>query len=88
MVTAALAQAVRTGILVPASFLESRFFAVFAAFVAINTVIYVVLAIAKILPRLHPSDFLPGRNRRAEERSIYPAGMERREVEVGDRVRP
>jgi len=63
---------VHSGILLPATFLDSHFFAIFAAFVAINTVIYVVLAVVKMLPRVHLSDFLPGRNRRAEERSIYP----------------
>lgn len=68
----ALSSIVYTGLLLPSTFLDSRFFSVFAAFVAINTVIYVVLAVVKMLPRVHLSDFLPGRNRRAEERSIYP----------------
>lgn len=48
---------------------------VLTAFVAINTVIYSVLAVAKILPRLYPSTWFRGRNRRTEDRSIYPSGV-------------
>ncbi len=46
---------------------------VLTAFVAINTVIYSVLAVAKLLPRLYPSTWFRARNRRLEDRSIYPA---------------
>lgn len=87
MALANLAHLARTGILFPESVLESRFFAVFATFVAINTVIYVVLAVVKILPRPHLSDFLPGRNRRAQERSIFPDGTDRREALAGEEAR-
>lgn len=59
------------GILLPESFLQSEFFQVLATFVAINTLMYVTLAIAKMLPRWHPSDLLRGRNRRREDRSIW-----------------
>ncbi len=45
-----------------------------AAFVAINTVMYVALAIAKTLPKVHVRDWLPRGYRRAETRSIYPDG--------------
>lgn len=45
---------------------------VLLAFVTINTVIYSVLAVAKLLPRLYPSTWFRGRDRRAEDRSIYP----------------
>ena len=63
--------ALPTGILLPDSDLATPFFAIFSAFVGINTVIYVVLAIAKILPRIYLTDWVGGRNRRATARSIY-----------------
>ena len=63
---------VPTGILLPNAVLQSEFFATLATFVAINTVMYAALAIAKILPRVHLGDLLPGQRRRAETRSIYP----------------
>ncbi|TFD66524.1 hypothetical protein E3T47_07440 [Cryobacterium ruanii] len=58
--------------LLPESVLYSDFFANLATFVAINTVMYAVLAIGKILPRLYLSDLMPGQRRRHETRSIYP----------------
>ncbi|NYJ00387.1 hypothetical protein HNR19_001085 [Nocardioides thalensis] len=45
-----------------------------STFVAINTVAYGALAIAKILPKLYPADWLPRPYRRAETRSIHPDG--------------
>lgn len=60
------------GILLPESVLYSDFFADLATFVAINTVMYAVLAIGKILPRVYLGDLLPGQRRRRETRSIYP----------------
>ncbi|MDJ0377570.1 hypothetical protein QMF22_08675 [Cryobacterium sp. PH31-L1] len=60
------------GILLPGSVLQSDFFAILATFVAINTVMYAALAIAKILPRVYLGDLLPGQRRRHETRSIYP----------------
>lgn len=60
------------GILLPESVLQSDFFAILATFVAINTVMYAALAIAKILPRVYVGDLLPGQRRRLETRSIYP----------------
>lgn len=60
------------GHLLPASLLHSQLFAVLAAFVAINTVMYGALAVAKMLPKVYPSDWLQGRNRRARVRGIYP----------------
>jgi len=62
------------GALLPASLMDSGPVRVLAAFVAINTVMYAALALAKILPRVHPSSWFQGANRRAQERSIYPAG--------------
>ena len=63
---------VPTGIVFPETLLQSHFFAVLAAFVAINTVMYAALAIGKILPMVYPGDWLPNRKRRGETRSIHP----------------
>ena len=41
------------GILLPESILRNEFFAVLAAFVAINTIVYVTLAVAKMLPKVY-----------------------------------
>ena len=60
------------GILLPESFLRSEGFAVLAAFVAINTVIYVALAIAKMLPKIYAADWVDHFDRREETRSIDP----------------
>ena len=60
------------GLTFPESVLRSNLFAVLAAFVAINTVMYGALALAKMLPKVYPGDWLPSRNRRAQTRSIYP----------------
>ena len=60
------------GILLPESTLREEFIAVLAAFVAINTILYVTLAVAKILPKAYLRDLLDTRNRRSETRSIDP----------------
>lgn len=60
------------GILLPDSILKNQFVAVLAAFVAINTIVYVSLAVAKMLPKFYLRDWLASRNRRAETRSIRP----------------
>jgi hypothetical protein len=60
------------GLLLPETLLHSELFAVLSAFVAINTVIYVTLAVAKVLPKVHLGDWIGSRNRRAETRSIHP----------------
>jgi len=60
------------GVLLPETFLRSPFFAVLATFVAINTVMYLSLAVAKILPKVYVTDYLRGRNRRRTNRSIHP----------------
>ena len=60
------------GILLPESTLREEFIAVLSAFVAINTMVYVTLAIAKILPKVYVSDWFTSRNRRSENRSIDP----------------
>jgi hypothetical protein len=68
------------GIVFPASMLDSEWFAVLSAFVAINTLIYTVLAIGKILPKIYLSDLLEGRDRRVANRSIHPTEQERVEA--------
>ncbi len=62
------------GIVLDQDVLYSDWFAVLAAFVAVNTVMYVALAIAKTLPRIHLSEHLPRRHQRRETRSIHPDG--------------
>lgn len=62
------------GIVLDQDVLYSNWFAVLAAFVAINTVMYVALAVAKTLPRIHLSEHLSRRYRRSETRSIHPDG--------------
>ncbi len=64
------------GILFPASLLSSPWFAVLSAFVAINTVLYTALAIAKILPKIYIGDLWHRRERRQVNRSIHPTPEE------------
>ena len=58
--------------LLPESVLGTGWFAVLAAFVAINTVMYVVLATATMLPKVHVSEWFTSRDRRTVNRSIHP----------------
>lgn len=58
--------------LLPESTLHTDVFAILAAFVAINTVIYGALAVAKVLPKTYVSDWIHRSNRRAQTRSIHP----------------
>ena len=70
MITGIIA-AVRTGFLLPESLLHTSWFCVVAASVAIYTVIYVVLGLIKITPKIR----IKRRSqvsRRSETRSIYP----------------
>lgn len=60
------------GGLLPESVMHTRWFAVLAAFVAVNTVIYVSLSVFKIFPVLRRPR--RGWARRSETRSIYPDG--------------
>ncbi len=60
------------GIVLPESIMHSQWFAVLSVFVAVNTVLYLTLAVVKLLPKLYLSDWLGQRNRRGESRSIYP----------------
>ena len=60
------------GVLLPDGILRHEAIAVLAAFVAINTIVYVTLSVAKMLPKVYISDWFTTRNRRAETRSIHP----------------
>ena len=64
------------GLLLPESILVSPWFAVLAAFVSINTVMYVTLAVAKSLPKIYLQDWLPQHYVRSETRSIHPDAEE------------
>ncbi len=72
MITAALGPIIPAGLLLPEAVLHTSLFAILAAFVAINTVIYASLALANVLPKIYPTDWVTDRNRRTETRSIYP----------------
>lgn len=63
------------GLVFSESVLHSEWFAVLAAFVAINTVMYCVLTVAKMLPKVYVADWVTSANRRTESRSIYPDGL-------------
>ena len=69
---AVIAAVVPMGLLLPDSLLRNEVVAVLAAFVAINTIVYVTLAVAKILPKVYVRDLVDTRNRRSETRSIDP----------------
>jgi hypothetical protein len=55
------------------SVMHSAPFAVLATFVALNTMMYASLAVAKLLPKVYLSDALHRRVRRDDDRSIYAA---------------
>ncbi|WP_309068770.1 hypothetical protein [Microbacterium sp.] len=61
----------RMGFLLPEAVLHTGWFAVLAAFVAVNTLLYLALAIAKLPPKPRPRR---GRALRSETRSIHPGG--------------
>lgn len=58
------------GILFPVEVLHSHGYAVLASFVAVNTILFLGLAVAKMLPM--PRNPWRGRSRRSETRSIHP----------------
>jgi hypothetical protein len=60
------------GIALSQNIMHTQWFAVLSTFVAVNTVLYLTLAIIKLLPKAYLSDWVDQRNRRAETRSIYP----------------
>ncbi|MET0766390.1 MAG: hypothetical protein ABW075_08165 [Aeromicrobium sp.] len=67
-----VAPSLPAGILLPESVLHHEGFAILAVFVAINTLMYVTLAVVKILPKVYVSDRIRRRNRGPATRSIHP----------------
>jgi hypothetical protein len=59
-------------LLIPTSVLESEAFQILATFVALNSLIYATLAVLKVLPKGYALFRFDGRNRRRQNRSIYP----------------
>lgn len=64
----------------PGSWLTSPWYSTLTAFVAVNTLVYVVVSVSKILPRVHPTTWLSrdAASRRRETRSIHPDGADPR----------
>jgi hypothetical protein len=58
--------------LLPESVLHSGPFLVLATFVAVNTMMYAVLAVAKLAPKIYVTDLVRRRDQRIDNRSIYP----------------
>lgn len=67
----ALATQLQAGLLLPDRVLLTDSFKVLATFVALNTLMYAALAVLKLVPREHGRKGA-GRNRRRQNRSIYP----------------
>lgn len=67
-----LAGQIGTGILLPDRVLFTDSFKILATFVALNTLMYAALALLKLVPRKRLGARPRGRNRRRENRSIYP----------------
>ena len=72
------------GLLLPESILHSAWFGALSTFVAVNTVIFLTLAIVKIMPVMHPGRWFQKPYLRAQTRSIYPDAVE---VERSPRAR-
>lgn len=60
------------GILLPESFLHSRFFIILATLVALNTVVYAALSVVHMLPKWFRPSWLRGSKKRRVTRSIFP----------------
>jgi hypothetical protein len=60
--------------LLPEHVLHTPWFTVLASFVALNTIMYCALSLAKVLPKVYLSDWVASSNRRTQTRSIYPDG--------------
>jgi hypothetical protein len=63
--------------ILPGSTMHTAWFAALSTFAAINTVVYLTLAVIKLLPKAYLSDWIDRRNRRSESRSIYPDAEDR-----------
>lgn len=58
----------------PSEWLDSRWFLILATLVALNTIIYAAITVARMLPKwIQPTLFRHGQSR-SETRSIYPDG--------------
>lgn len=62
------------GLLLPESFMQSRFFIILATLVALNTVIYAALSVIHLIPKWLKPGWLRGQRPRGMTRSIYPDG--------------
>jgi hypothetical protein len=62
------------GILLPESFLQSRFFIVLATIVELNTVIFAALSLVHVTPKMSKPSWRRGHRPRGVTRSIYPDG--------------
>jgi hypothetical protein len=65
---------INQGVLLPESFMLSRFFVILATLVALNTVIYAALSVVHLVPKWFNQSWLRGRKTRKATRSIYPDG--------------
>jgi hypothetical protein len=63
-----------SGLLLPESFMQSRFFVILATLVALNTVVYAALSVVHVIPKWFKPSWLRGRRPRGVTRSIYPDG--------------
>jgi hypothetical protein len=62
------------GLLLPESFMQTRFFVILATLVALNTVIYAALSVIHLVPKWLKPSWLRGWRPRGMTRSIYPDG--------------
>lgn len=58
--------------LLPRSIMDTQWFAVLSVFVAVNTLLYLTVAMIKLFPKLYLSDWIDHGNRRNETRNIDP----------------
>lgn len=65
---------IREGLLLPETFMQTRFFIILATLVALNTVIYGMLSVIHVIPKLFKAKWLRGHRTRSMTRSIYPDG--------------
>jgi hypothetical protein len=62
------------GLVLPESFLHTRFFVILATLVSLNTVIFAALSIIHMFPKWIKPGWSRGRNPRRVTRSIFPDG--------------
>ena len=62
------------GILLPESFLHSRFFVILATLVALNTVVYAALSVIHMFPKWFKPGWFQKKHQRGITRSIFPDG--------------